>query len=167
MDFEIVLATEDDLEAIGQLIYNRCVWFEEKNLVGWRVKSYTKAFDCAYFQKQMQIYKLFVAKKDAKVCGVMLLKTEDLPYWEDKEISYFLHHLTTDITVKGAGKALIQHALAQCRKDEKQFLRLDCFADSTFLNTYYKNAGFCFAGSGHNGTYHYNRWEYPITHKED
>ena len=124
MDYKIELARIEDLDAIHKLIYDRCLWFSKKGVKGWSVEYYPNKYNQEYFEKQMQINKLYVIKMYNNVCGVMRLKEVDSDYWEDNPSSYYIHHLATDINKKGIGKILINFAIEQCKKDNKSRLRL-------------------------------------------
>lgn len=162
MKYEIELAKIEDLDAICELIYDRCLWFSQKGMKGWSIDFYPNKYDKNYFREQMKINKLFVVKLEHKVCGAMLLKEEDKGYWNNDDASYYIHHLVTVIHLKGIGKKLIEFAKEQCKADYKKYLRLDCYKESTFLNDYYQRIGFTNVGSGINGNYNYNLWEMTI-----
>lgn len=162
MDYKIEKAKIEDLDSILKLIYDRCLWFSEKGVKGWNVDFYPNKYDKNYFIEQMKINKLFVAKFDNKVCGVMLLKGEDKDYWNKNDSSYYIHHLATDINLKGVGKALLDYAKEQCRLNNKKHLRLDCYQESEFLNKYYEKIGFHNVGNGTEENYNYNLWEMKI-----
>lgn len=162
MNYKIGIAKIEDLDAIHKLIYDRCLWFKKKKVKGWNVKFYPNKYDKNYVLEQMKINKLLVAKIENKVCGVMLLKGEDKNYWNNDDSSYYIHHLATDINLKGVGKKLIDYAIEQCKKDKKEYLRLDCYKESEFLNNYYQKTGFNNVGSGIFGNYNYNLWEMKI-----
>ena len=85
MDIKIEYAIVDDLDSIHKLIYDRCLWFLNNGIIGWNVESYPKKYNQDYFKEQMKINKLFVAKNDNKICGVMLLKEEDRDFWSDNK----------------------------------------------------------------------------------
>ena len=95
----------------------------------------------------------------------MVLKSEDLDYWKDVEPSYYLHHLVTDTNYKGLGKKIISFATSECKKDNKKYLRLDCYKDSLFLNNYYQKLGFKKVGSEDTKYYSYNLWELKIQYE--
>lgn len=162
MAYKIELAKIEDLDTIHKLIYDRCLWFSEKGVKGWNVKSYPNKYDTNYFIEQMKINKLFVVKLDSKICGAMLLKDEDKSYWNNEDSSYYIHHLVTDIHLKGVGKELIEYAKEQCKISNKKYLRLDCYKESVFLNSYYQKNGFHHVGDGTIGNYNYNLWEMKI-----
>lgn len=162
MDIKIESATLSDINDICKIIYNRCVWFSNNKLKGWQIDFYPNEYNKEYFVEQMKINKLFVAKSNNKVCGVMLLKDKDLDYWKDEENSYYVHHLATDTNFKGVGRKLIDYAKEECKLNNKKYLRLDCYKESIFLNNYYKNIGFNNVGSGSQEDYNYNLWEMEI-----
>lgn len=162
MDIKIESATFLDIDDICKIIYNRCVWFSDNELKGWQIDFYPNKYNKEYFIEQMKINKLFVAKSNNKVCGVMLLKNKDLDYWKDEENSYYVHHLATDTNFKGVGRKLIDYAKEECKLNNKKYLRLDCYKESIFLNNYYKNIGFNNVGSGSREDYNYNLWEMEI-----
>lgn len=110
----------------------------------------------------MKINKLFVAKFNNKICGVMLLKNEDEDYWNNNDSSYYLHHLATDVNLKGVGKALINYAIEQCRINNKKYLRLDCYQESKFHNKHYEKLSFYKVGNGTDKNYNFNLWEMKI-----
>lgn len=158
----VELAKIEDLDAIHKLIYDRCLWFSEKGVKGWNSDFYPNKYNQDYFKEQMKINKLLVVKTDNKVCGVMLLKDEDKDFWNDNKSCYYIHHLATDINIKGIGKLLLNYAIEQCKKDNKEYLRLDCYKTSAFLNEYYKKVGFNNVGNGKLEEYEYNLWEMKI-----
>lgn len=162
MNYIIEEAKIEDLDAIYKLIYDRCLWFLEKGVKGWNIASYPNKYNKNYFTEQMKINKLLVAKFNNKVCGIMLLKDEDKDYWNNDDPSYYIHHLATDINIKGFGKILIDYAIEQCKKNNKKHLRLDCYQQSNFLNEYYRKMGFNNVGNGTNGNYNFNLWEIEI-----
>ena len=58
MNIKIIPAREDEIEAIRDLIYSRCLWFVENDLIGWN-KKYLDDFGVDYFLKQMKKNKKF------------------------------------------------------------------------------------------------------------
>lgn len=162
MNYKIELAALEDLNSIHKLIYDRCLWFSKKGVKGWNINFYPNKYNQAYFKEQMNINKLFVVKDKNKICGVMLLKEEDSDYWDENLSSYYIHHLATDINKKGIGKLLINFAIEQCKKDNKSYLRLDCYKTSLFLNNYYKKLGFSNVGNGIKEGYEFNLWELVV-----
>lgn len=146
MNYEIILATDEDIIEFHKIIMSRCKWLEEKNINQWKITSYPIKYDINYFMEQRN--NLYIIKKEKKVCGGMLLKTNDEEYWYDSnEVNaYYIHHLATKIGTKGLGKELIKFAINKSKKDNKNYLRLDCVAQNDKLNEYYKQLGFEYNG---------------------
>lgn len=162
MNYKIVIAQVEDLYFIHKLIIDRCLWFSEHKIKGWNIDDYPDTYNIDYFKKEMQTNKLYVLKIDNKICGAMLLKELDCKYWSDNASAYYIHHLTTSINQKGIGKVLINYAIECCKKAGKEFLRLDCYQDSAFLNEYYQKIGFIKVGNGIKGSYEFNLYEMKI-----
>lgn len=157
---KIELASKNEIDEIYDLIIARCLWFKEHSIKQWDVNIYPKLFNKKYFLKQMETDKLFVLKKD-KIAGVVLLKDKD-GYWPDLENAYYVHHLATSPDYKGLGIELLNFALEQAKKDNKDYLRLDCLRDNQKLNQYYESLGFKNVGSGESIGYPYNLWEMEV-----
>ncbi len=162
MNYKIEIAKQKDLYYIHKLIFDRCLWFRDNKIKGWDIDDYPDTYNIDYFKKEMQTNKLYILKIDNEICGCMLLKELDSKYWLDNRKAYYIHHLTTSINKKGIGKILINFAIEQCKKDDKEFLRLDCYQTSAFLNDYYSKIGFTKVGSGIKGDYEYNLYEMKI-----
>ena len=162
MKYKIELAKIEDITDIYKLIYDRCVWFEQKKFKGWGLNRYHNLINEKYFESHFITDKLYVIKENNKIVGSMLLKEDDKDFWEDDEASYYIHNLVTDINIKGIGKHLINFAIEKCKEDNKKFLRLDCYTESVFLNDYYKQVGFKYIKSGKIGNYEFNLLELEV-----
>lgn len=147
MEYNIFLATEEDLEQINKLYIDRLKWFSENNIKQWG-KKYADKYDVLYLKEQMRINKLYVVKnEDQVVIGSMLLKSEDPKYWEDSANAYYIHHLVSDINTRGIGVGLIKFAIEECINNKKDYLRLDTVSKNNWLNEYYEKLGFEFFGT--------------------
>lgn len=162
MNYKIERAKENDIDIILNLIYERLKWFKEKNYVGWDIDLYLDEYDKDYFLEQIKINELYALKINNKICGVMLLKKEYEDYWEYDIESYYIHHLGIDIHYRNLGNKLIEYAIKRCRETNKKSLRLDCYKESKFLNSYYASLGFKNVGNGIDDYYVYNLWEMKI-----
>ncbi len=159
MDYEISLAREEDLEEFHKIILSRCKWLEKNNINQWKITSYPIRFDINYFKEH--INNLYIIKKNNKVLGGFLFKDSDEQYWSDsiKVNAYYIHHLVTKINTHGLGKILIKFALNKAKKDNKEYLRLDCVADNKKLNEYYKKLGFKYSGVTQIKDWNENLWQ--------
>lgn len=145
MEDKISLALETDLEQINQLYIKRIKWFNDHNIKQWS-ERYAYIYDVSYLKEQMKINQLYVVKNDGIVLGSMLLKNDDNQIWSSNDNAYYIHHLVTDINVRGVGVQLIKFAIKKCIDDGKDYLRLDTVSKNIWLNDYYKKLGFEFYG---------------------
>lgn len=159
---DIVLAQKEDLKAAHQLLVIRCQWFIENHIHGWNINTYPVQYNEQYLEEQMQSNKVYVAKEEGKIIGIMLLKSEDKEYWTDDVKAYYLHHFATDPHYQGIGKKMIEFAKEIAKQDGKNYLRLDCFESNAKLNGYYANLGFKSKGVGKIGNYEYRLWEVSL-----
>lgn len=159
---EITLANINDLKDIHQILVGRCIWLNDHGIKQWNQNNYPKKYSINYFSEQMKINKLFVAKDNKSVVGVMLLKNEDKTYWQDDKQAYYIHHLATNSNYKGIGIELIKFAIKEAKLNNKDYLRLDCVKSNLKLNNYYKLLGFKIVGFGKYGSYYYNLLELKI-----
>lgn len=162
MNYKIELATVGDIEQIHKLIVDRCNWFIKNNIKQWEIDYYPNKYNNDYFEEQIKINKLYVARLNNKVVGAMLLKKTDSQYWENNDNAFYIHHLVTSDNCKGLGKILLDYAVDEAKKENKDYLRLDCWKANIKLNKYYEQNGFTYIGSGNNEAYYYNLWEMKI-----
>ena len=94
-NIKIVLAQEYELDAIHDILIERCKWFIDNKINQWKINWYLNKYNNEYFLKQMKENFLYVAKIKNEVVGVMLLKKSDEEYWNNDNDSYFLHHFAT------------------------------------------------------------------------
>ena len=80
---KIVLAKENDMNAIHDILIERCKWFIDNNINQWKINRYSNKYNNDYFLKQMKENFLYVAKIKNIVVGVMLLKKRDEEYWDN------------------------------------------------------------------------------------
>lgn len=73
-NIKIVLAEEYDMDAIHDILIERCQWFIDNNINQWKINWYPNKYNNDYFLKQMKENFLYVAKIKDEVVGVMLLK---------------------------------------------------------------------------------------------
>jgi len=135
---------------------------DETGIKQWNVTNYLAAYPKTYYEKLIEQGSLYVLKSDAdrRVLGAAALLDHD-DRWLDRQggPAYYIHNLVTDISEKGAGKLILNAIQELAMQNGKQYLRLDCAADSSFLNTYYESMGFLPAGQCKEGLYIGNRRE--------
>lgn len=162
--YNIQLAKKEDLESFHRIIILRCKWFKDNKINQWKINSYPVRYDKSYFEKQMIDNKLFIAKKGNDVVGGFLLIDDDPNYWSDcdKVKAYYLHHFASKVGEKGIGKIMINFALEEAKKNNKEYLRLDCVFDNEKLNNYYKSLGFECVGHIKMKSWSENLWQIKL-----
>lgn len=73
-NIKIILANPNDLDAIHNILIERCKWFIDNNINQRKINKYPNRYNNDYFLKQMKENFLYVAKNKNEVVGVMLLK---------------------------------------------------------------------------------------------
>ncbi len=105
----------------------------------------------------------YVAEADGMLVGSITLIWEDEHNWGKKGLdgkAGYVHGLMVrgDYRGKGLGEQMIDWALQEVRKRDRQFIRLDCPANNQGLRSYYEKLGFEQIDTEHNTTYcHYQR----------
>jgi len=88
--------------------------------------------------------------EDSKLIGMFRLQWSDELFWgKQRDDSGYIHSLTVVRKYCGLGKGIkiIEKAEELCRKNNKNYLRLDCGISILKLCEYYKNQGFISKGN--------------------
>lgn len=157
---DIVIAEKDDIQAIMNVLEERCNWFKEKGLNQW-TNNYLVRYNKDYFNEIMKIHQLYVVKQNNEIVGVFLLKDEDKTYWNDDCSAYYIHHLAIRVGFKGNGSKILNFIEKLAKKNLKKYIRLDCKKNNEKLNQYYQKQGFIYKGSREK-PYSHNLWEKEI-----
>ncbi len=151
-----------EVETVVSLIEQRIKWMDEVGIHQWNECGYFNIFPVDYFVKQQMLGNLYVFS-ESKIEGVVVLLDEDAN-WRDKADSsaLYIHNLATDLNAHGVGKRILACVEVLAAKKGKKFIRLDCAANNTFLNSYYESLGYKIDGKCRIGTYVGNRREKRI-----
>ena len=159
---KIILAKENDINKIHNILIERCQWFIDNSINQWEITRYPNKYNNNYFLKQMKENFLYVAKIKNEVVGVMLLKKSDEEYWNNVNDSYFLHHFATKLGNKGIGSIMLEYAYKKCLEDGKEYLRLDSWGTNDSLTKYYEHMNFVNVKTGEKGGFKYRLWEKKV-----
>ena len=156
-------AQANEAEEIFDLYRKRVQWMDVEGIEQWNVTDYLEAYPVEYFREQAEPGNLYILVNDStrKIAAAAVLFESD-EQWFDRENTpaYYIHSLVTDTEEPGAGKVIMAEIDKLAIRDGKQCLRLDCAADSTFLNGYYKSLGYVqVPGTYAEGKYIGNRLE--------
>lgn len=157
---DIRLAEKEDIQAIMNILEERCNWFKENGIDQW-ANNYLGKYNEDYFNDAMKNHKLYVVKQENKVIGVFLLKENDKTYWNNDDSAYYIHHLATKIGYTGIGTKILNFIEKLAKENSKKYIRLDCKKSNVELNRYYQKQGFIYKGSGEE-PYSHNLWEKEI-----
>ena len=121
-------------------------WLSERGIPLWQVSEIT----AERFRAPAERGELYLAWQGDRATGVMLLQEEDFLFWPDavEGESLFLHKLAIRRSVAGRGvaSALISWAVAETRRRNRRFLRLDCDNTRPSLHSFYQSHGFTLQG---------------------
>ncbi len=158
-----VVVRKANLEDIGEyynIIVNRCIWFKQNNIFQWD-DDYPIRFNENYFKNSLVEDEIFVAVKDNKVVGGVLIRDKDI-YYSRVGKALYMHHFVTKVGEDSIGEILIDFIVSYCRKQNKEYLRLDVISSNEVLNNYYINKGFICTGTEKKRYHYYNLYEMKI-----
>lgn len=160
MDYIFRAATENDLDTVFSLYEKRVNWMNENGIMQWNVTDYLTVYPKQYYQEQLSNGTLYVLSYKYSIVGAVVLLQSDIR-WSDKSDSsaVYIHNLVTDTSVKGVGKIILLEAEKIAAQAGKQYIRLDCSVDNSFLNSYYLSLGYEPAGQCRDSGYIGNRFE--------
>lgn len=155
MEYELILADENALEAVYGLIDGRIHWMDETGIEQWNVMDYWGAYPKAHYEELLRRGWLYVLRnaEDGIVCCAALYEEDER--WADAPSlpAFYVHHFTSDVRRRGAGSAMLKEIEKLARARGKACIRLDCSDDNPPLNRYYEERGYLPAGFCTDGPY--------------
>lgn len=118
MEYELVLADESALEAVYGLIDQRIRWMDEKGIAQWNAMDYWGAYPREHYAELMRRGELYVLKRpDRRIVSAAALYEEDERWADAAELpAFYVHHFTSDVHQKGAGRAMLRKIEALARE---------------------------------------------------
>lgn len=167
MQITIKQADQTMLNDIYNLFLKRIEWFKKKGINQWHASGYTDVYPIAYFKKQIQAKKCYVALRNGEVVGSIVISNKDR-CWDNDEIipSLYIHNFVTDTKTRGIGAQILNYIEEIAREQGKIKLRLDCDKYNDFLNNYYEKRGFKLVGECYLGNYAGNKREKDLVSYE-
>lgn len=155
MNFLFTPASPADMEAVYALIDRRIHWMDEVGIRQWNVTDYWGVYPRGHYIEQMEKGRLFVYKSaDGHVLGTAVLYESDERWEGVPDVpAYYVHHLATEIGIKGVGRFILREIESLARQSGKSCVRLDCADDNPRLNRYYEEAGYRICGRCIDGIY--------------
>jgi len=157
----ISVATSDDLNPIQLLLLETAKWLKSKGSKQW--SALLEGNDVHNTSDAISNGNVFIFRQEQKLAGMVILFAEatawDQELWSDRilEEGIYLHRLaiSRDFTGKNLGSLIMEWVNEGIVFDRKKYVRLDCMAGNSILDSFYRNLGYHFKGEK-NG---FNRYE--------
>jgi ribosomal protein S18 acetylase RimI-like enzyme len=106
-------------------------------------------------------------KSSDKVVGGVVLLEEDERWGTDRSNSYYIHNLVSDTEFPGVGREIIQSCEKRAMKQGKDRIRLDCQANNSKINHFYRELGYKFVENFQEGPYVGNKRETVLSRNKE
>ena len=148
MNLEIKAATRADLPLVLEILDELSAWGAATGIdMQWPLP-----WPGNYISEIIESSEMYLAYREDQPVATFALRSSDDEAWgQQPPDAFYVHHLAVRRTQsgKGVGEQLLTWAASYSHANGKSFLRLDCIASNSFLQDYYKKAGFTHVG------YHY------------
>ncbi|MGK5638417.1 GNAT family N-acetyltransferase [Streptomyces sp. URMC 126] len=138
----------EDLDVILAMLDSAVEWLTARGRTGqWGTEPFsTRSSSVDKVRENLASSTVWIAESDGIPVGTVTLSPRPSPYIEPAgEPEVFVRLLVTDHrhAVRGAGAALLAHAVSETRRQGVDLLRVDCYAgDDGALVGYYRGQGF-------------------------
>lgn len=139
MDRIFRTAEEKDIDDIIRLIKQRIQWMDEQHLHQWNEVDYLEAYPRTYFAKNISSF-IVVQEAEKVVAAIAIYRSDEL--WEEDIPAFYLHHLVSDLTVRGAGSDLMIFVEQYAKQQGVHVLRMDSDIHNSKLGQYYEHRGY-------------------------
>lgn len=151
----IQLAQSKDKETVKEILYQSASWLNDKGSKQWA--GLLKGEDVHNIEDAIKNEEVFLVYRSSFLIGTFALwdtQTKwDSDFWgEDlSDKKYYLHRiaLAKEAHGKNLGKELVTSAMQVANENKKDEIRLDCIANNSYLNSFYKNNGFSYYSTVH------------------
>lgn len=137
---KIETANKNDIEKIYEL-YDMAIDFQRTVF-----EKQWEGFEQSLIEKEIKENRLWKISKDEQIVCIYSINFNDHFLWgeKDKQPSIYLHRIALNNNFRGLSMMakIIDWAKKYCKENEKQFIRMDTWAENTKLIEYYKKCGF-------------------------
>lgn len=144
-EFEIKIAQEKDSDEVIKMLKEIAQWMKDNDIDQWGFLL--EGGDDQEIAQAISSQETYIITKDDDLIGTFTLLPNqggwDKHIWgEDSSNSLYLHRLSIkpEHMNKGVGRSILDWIYNNVSGQD--FLKLDCVADNTKLNDFYKNYGF-------------------------
>lgn len=142
---EAVQARNPDLDAILSILEEAARWLASRGIEQWGPGTFSRE----RLGDRIERGEMYLFRLNGRPVGTMALQWSDEETWGDvPDDAGYVHGLAIrrDEAGKGLGRELLRWAEDRAAAAGKEYLRLDCRAESRALNAYYGRAGFGYRG---------------------
>lgn len=152
-EFELCRAERKDSERIDKLLRQTALWLKSKGSSQWN--EILEGADAHNTLSAIDREEVFYGTIGNEMVGMFILWDHqsgwDAELWgKDTSLSYaYLHRLTIlrSYASKDVSVQLMDSAKRTAKQNHKKAIRLDCFANSSYVNQFYRRMGFRFVES--------------------
>ncbi|QCX37741.1 GNAT family N-acetyltransferase [Aureibaculum algae] len=150
MNFKLKQAHPHDIQIAFDLLKSASKTLEQKNISQWKYWQDPPVEKIKWVEDGFlnnEFY--FIKNVNDAVMGMVRILEEDLSYWGAmNDQSKYIHSLVIDKSFSGnnLGKQVILYIEENSKKNNFQYLRLDCDASNAKLSAYYENLGYILVG---------------------
>jgi ribosomal protein S18 acetylase RimI-like enzyme len=159
---EITRAKAEDVHKLHALYIEAASWMASQGIDQWELAD----FPAEFMNKLMEKAEVFAVRYEGVVMGGFSIQWTDKSIWKelDSEEAGYVHKLVVKRAYSGLGVGLemLDWAGNYLRSHNKRWVRLDCMADNTGLNSFYIKAGFQFKRRVDGKTWSANLYEKEI-----
>lgn len=152
MGYFLEKAKVSDVDSFIEIIKERMNWMDYKDIDQWNHHDYLNMYPISYYIDMINNERMYVVKDMGKVIGGVVLYEYD-DRWGERDKALYIHNLATNINYKGLGRFIINEIINMAKRENYQYVRLDCDESNIKLNKYYDSFGFIYKGSFKEGVY--------------
>lgn len=152
--FEAAIAQPGDTEDVMALLVEIAEWLKSRGSTQWA--GLLEGRDSHHTADAIRRGDVFVFKRDGEIAGMVLLLSRpsqwDRELWGDKAFdgdgAVYLHRLAVrrKYARAGLGRTILNWCTSGIHYPAKTWMRLDCIADNSTLNSFYADNGYVYDG---------------------
>ena len=168
-EYKVRKATNEDAEAVIQLLQDAARWLEGKGISQWEYLR--NGGETAEIKQGILVGTTYIVERKKELAATLNLSNVqnewDMELWgKCQEHSFYIHRLAVAQAYRKQqiGRKLLDW-IDQNIRLEKGRIRLDCVADNPALNKFYQQAGYTLMDVVANGEDMFSLYEKSITSK--
>jgi hypothetical protein len=142
---EIRKATPADLKTALAVLEDAAVWASSTGHRAWDVGvfAWPRGRGVVRIRQWIDDGTLYLISADGIAAGAFALWDRDDMFWPNAaDDGLYLHQFAVCRHARGVGRQAIRWMTDECRRRDRQFLRLDCMAENEGIRRYYEAEGF-------------------------